>query len=47
MIAAADEEDAVLAIDGHARHVAMLVPFRQLLPALDDLVTHGGVLRDA
>src|SRR5689334_22042646 len=38
MITAADEEHAVLAVDGHTRHVAMLVPFRQLLPALDDLV---------
>src|SRR5207249_3362053 len=38
MVAAADQEDAVLAVHGHARDVAMLEPLRQLLPALDDLV---------
>src|SRR5437899_10566458 len=41
MVAAADQEDAVLAVHGHARDVAMLEPLRQLLPALDDLVSHN------
>ena len=38
MIAAADQEDAILRVDGHARDVAVLVPRRQLLPAWDHLV---------
>src|SRR5207253_7394960 len=38
MIAAADQEDAILRVDGHARDVAVLVPRRQLLPAWDVLV---------
>src|SRR5262245_13476261 len=38
MIAAADQEHAILAIDGDPGHVAVDVPGRKLLPALDDLV---------
>src|SRR5439155_1486608 len=43
MVAAADQEDAILAVHGHARDVAVLEPLRQLLPALDDLVSHVGL----
>src|SRR5712692_11541359 len=38
VITAADQEDAVLAVDRHPRHVAMLVARRKLLPALDHSV---------
>jgi len=41
MIAAADQEDAVLEIAGDAGDVTVLEPLRQLLPAFDEL-THGG-----
>src|SRR5207253_9175666 len=47
MVAAADQEDAILAVHGHARDVAVLEPLRQLLPALDDLVSHVDLLRDS
>jgi hypothetical protein len=46
MVATADQEDAILAVHGHARDVAVLEPLRQLLPALDDLVSHVGLLRE-
>jgi hypothetical protein len=36
MVAAADQVDAVLLVDGDAGDVAMRVTLRQLLPALDD-----------
>ncbi len=39
MIAPADQEDPILQVDGHPGHVAMRKPLRQLLPALDHLVT--------
>ena len=38
VIAATDQEHAVLEVDGDARDVPMLVARRQLLPTLDDLV---------
>src|SRR5262245_1380823 len=38
VVTAADEVDAVLGIDRHARHVAVRVALRQLLPALDHLI---------
>jgi hypothetical protein len=47
MVAAADQEDAILAVHGHARDIAVLEPLRQLLPALDGLVSHVGLLRDS
>ena len=36
VFAAADEIHAVLAVDGHPRHVAVSVALGQLLPSLDD-----------
>ena len=38
VVAATDQEDAVLRVHRHARHVAVLVALGELLPALDDLV---------
>jgi hypothetical protein len=38
MIAAADQEDAILAVDRHPCHVAVLVSARKLLPALDHAI---------
>src|SRR5262249_13352536 len=38
MIAAADEEHAVLEVHGHTGDISVLPASRQLLPSLDDLV---------
>src|SRR5262249_62375789 len=38
MIAAADQVDAILAVDGYPRDVAVRVALRQLLPAFDDRI---------
>src|SRR5262249_54919926 len=40
MIAATDQEDPILEVDGHAGDVSMLEASRQLFPTLDHAVLH-------
>src|SRR4030095_11137477 len=42
MVAAADQEDAVLQVAGNSGDVTVLEPLGQLLPTFDDVQTHGG-----
>src|SRR5262249_38714206 len=44
MVAATDQEHPILTVDRDSGHVAMLEPFRELLPAVDDVICHVRLL---